>query len=451
MKSLKIHFVKAFLAFFLGFNLIFFQRVHFSHAQGVIDLKTAIEIALKKNLKLAQKALEKEAKVYLSKAAYKDMLPSIDTNYSYTGRRDAASIVVFGHSTTIYGHETYKLNVNLKQPIFRGGLLWNRFKAAQIDVDIAKMSEFQAKNEIIRDVKNAYYEILKNEKLLDEARASLKRLKSQYEMVKSFFEASLRPKTDLLQSTVKLKQGELELIKTRHALEISKNRLNLLLRMPLDSPLKLKEEFRPLIVKLPLQKLYELALSKRPEIKEVRLSIEKAEREVKIAQSEFFPRIDLTATYAKEGVTPDVSNNPYGDHENAQIFINATWELFSWGKRRDKVIASQKRLSALRQELKDMEDNIRLQVKNAYLLYEDAQKGISVSRSALKSAEEDYKLNLERYRNQLATITDTLNAQERLTKARSEYFSSIALELTAISNLEYAIGEEIGHVPDKED
>ncbi len=414
-----------------------------------IDLKTCIEIALKNNLELKKKAYEKEAKEYLSKVRLKDMLPSVDTTYSYTGRRDAASITIFGHSTNIYGHETYKWNLNIRQPIFYGGLLWSRFKASKIDVDLATLALFQAKSEIVRDVKIAFYEVLRDKKLVEEAISSLKRLKSQYETVKAFYEASLRPKTDLLQSQVEFNRGKLNLLKAKHNLEISKNKLNLVMKRSLENPLVLEEEFSPKMVSLDLNSLYKIAISSRPEINQAKLALKKAEYEIKMAMSEYFPRVDLTATYAKEGITPDVSDNPYGDHENAMIFLNASWQLFAWGKSYDKVQAARKKENALHEELKKIIDNVKFQVKNSYLLYEDALKGIEVAKSALKSAQEDFELNSQRYKNQLASILDVLSSQNRLTKARSEYFSAIAIELISVANLEYAIGKELKDASNK--
>ncbi len=411
--------------------------------QAPLSIDECIRIALERNLKIVKKEYEHLAKSYASKAAYKEMLPRLGTDYSYTGRRDAATIVIFGRSTTIYGHDEYKWNLNIKQPIFYGGLLWNRFKKAKIDVDLAKLAMFQARNQIIKETKSAFYDVLRSKKLLEEAKAQLKRLKAQYERVKAYYEASLRPKTDLLQSRVRLSQGELTLLKARHQYEISKNRLNLIMRRSLESPVEISDKVTIQELRFDIKGLYNQAITCRPEIKQARLAVNKAKRQIKIAMSEYFPRIDLSASYSKDGVTPDVSDNPYGDHENAQIFLNATWELFAWGKSRDKVIAAKKMLKAAEAQLQDVIDHVRLEVKDAYLLYQDAQKGVKVARAALKSAREDYELNVSRYKNQLASNTDVLDAQSRLTKARSDYISAIATELTALANLEYAVGTEI--------
>ncbi|NPA94145.1 MAG: TolC family protein [Thermodesulfobacteria bacterium] len=406
-------------------------------------LEDCVSIALENNLKIVQKQYEQQARAYAKKATFKEMLPSLSTNYSYTGRRDAATIVIFGRTTTIYGHDEYKWDVTLKQPIFYGGLLWNRYKKAHIDVDLASLALFGAKNEIIKQTKVAYYQVVKSKMLLREAKAQLTRLRAQYETVKAFYEASLRPKTDLLQSKVQLKQGELALITARHQYDLAKNRLNLLMRRSLEAPLVIDEEVNPEVSCPPIERLYQLATENRPEIRQARLSVERARRDIQIASSGFWPRVDLTASYTKDGVTPDVSDNPYGDHENALVLLNASWEFFAWGKSMDKVAAAKRQLEAAKAQLQDVIDHVRLEVKNAYLLFHDAKEGIKVARSALDSAKEDYELNVSRYKNQLASNTDVLDAQSRLTKARSDYISAVASELTALANIEYAIGREL--------
>ncbi len=415
---------------------------------GEMGLEECIRIALSNNLSLLRSQYEKEAARLESSAAWKEMLPSLSTGYSYTGRRDAATVVIFGHSTTISGHDDYRWDLNIHQPIFYGGLLWNKYKAAKLDVDLANLAFSQARNDIIKETKIAFYQVLKNIKLLQEAKAALKRLEAQLSDVKEFFNIGLRPKTDLLQSQVELSQGRLQLVKARHELELSRNRLNLILKRPLDSPLNLRDELEESKLDLGLEVLYKLAFSVRPEVLQAEKAVEKAARQVKIAKSDFFPRVDLTATYSKEGITPDVSDNPYGDHDMAQVMVNATWELFSWGRSRDKVAAAEARLRQATTSLQDVKDHVRFEVKNAFMLWKDAKEGVKVAKSALRHAHEDYELNRARYRQQLASNTDALDAQSRLTRARSDYFSALALELSALAQLEYAVGKEIKDVQD---
>ena len=416
-------------------------------SQAPLSLEKCISIALSRNLSLLKKQYEQQAARLESSASFKEMLPRLSTGYSYTGRRDAATVVIFGHPTTISGHDQFRWDLSIRQPVFYGGLLWNRYKSARIDMDIAALALAQARNDIVKETKVAFYEVLKDMKLLDEARASIRRLEAMLSDVKEFFNIGLRPRTDLLQSQVELSQGRLQLVKARHELELAKNRLNLVLKRPLDTPVLLRDELKEAKIYLPLKHLYNLAYSARPEVLQAEKAVKKAEHQVKIARSEFFPRVDLAASYSKEGVTPDVSDNPYGDHDMAQVMVNATWELFSWGKSRDRVAAAESRLQKAKAGLQDVKDHVTYEVKNAFMLWKDAQEGVKVAESALEHAKEDYELNRARYRQQLASSTDTLDAQSRLTRARSEYFSSIALELSALAQLEYAVGKEICDSP----
>ncbi|RUM91749.1 MAG: hypothetical protein DSZ23_01360, partial [Thermodesulfatator sp.] len=413
-----------------------------------MSLGECVSMALSRNLSILKQQYQEQAARLESRATYKDMLPKLSTGYAYTGRRDAQTVVIFGHPTTISGHDEFRWDLNIRQPVFYGGLLWNRYKAANIEADLASLAFSQARNEIIKETKQAFYEVLKALRLLEEAKAALDRLNAQLSDVQAFFSIGLRPKTDLLQSRVELNQGKLQLVKARHDLELSKNRLNLVLKRPLNAPVLLEDELRETGIELSLEDLYQMAFSNRPEMKQAEKIEEKARHEVSIAESEFFPRIDLTASYSKQGVTPDVSDNPYGDHDMAQVMVNATWELFSWGQSRDKVAAAESRLRQAQISLQDVKDHVRFEVKNAFLLWMDAKEGVQVAKSVLEQALEDYQLNRARYRQQLASNTDTLDAQSRLTRARSEYFSSLALELSALAELEYAVGKEIAKVSD---
>jgi len=90
--------------------------------------------------------------------------------------------------------------------------------------------------------------------------------------------------------------------------------------------------------------------------------------------------------------------------------------------------------------LQELKDNIRLEVKDAYLLLREAEKNIQVTRTAIAQAEENFRINEERYKQQVATSTDVLDAQTLLTRARSNYFNALSDYNISWAKLERAMG-----------
>jgi len=63
-----------------------------------------------------------------------------------------------------------------------------------------------------------------------------------------------------------------------------------------------------------------------------------------------------------------------------------------------------------------------------------------VAETAVSQAEENFRINEERYKEQVATSTDVLNALTLLTQARTNYYSVLSDYNIAKARLRRAIG-----------
>ena len=88
-----------------------------------------------------------------------------------------------------------------------------------------------------------------------------------------------------------------------------------------------------------------------------------------------------------------------------------------------------------------IEDGIRFQVKEAVLYLEEAEKNIPTTQKAVLQAEENLRVSKERYRSQLTTSTEVLDAQTLLTQARLNYYNSLYDYNLAEARLQRAMGE----------
>ncbi len=408
-----------------------------------LSLHECIETALEKNWSFIQSKLRYKESTYKASAAQKELFPKIGTDYSLLWRRDESEITIFGRKSVISPHETYNWKVYVTQPIFYGGRLWNSYKAAKLDVDISNLMMIQQANELVRHVKNLYFDLLAALKLQDEAEAAHNRLKAHLADAEAFYKAGLRTKNDFLQSKVELAKGKENLIKARHNVDLAKARLNLVMQRPLSDEIIPSDKLKYSESNYDLDQLYSLALEQRPEIQAGLLAIKKAERKKNVAKAKFWPQLNLTGAYERIGDTPLMRENPFGDTEQVTLLVKASWELWNWGQTNDQTRAAGTELALAKTALNDVKEKILFEVREAFLRLKEAEEALKVAESALEHAEENYKLYNERYRQQLATSTDVIDAQTLLTQAKSRYFISVAQYAKAKANLQYATGDEI--------
>lgn len=409
-----------------------------------LTLEESIEIALEKNptLRGAQGAI-KEAK-YQRLGAVSDFLPQVDTQYSYTRLDEEPSFYYpppINTTITIGTRDVYTWTSTVTQPVFTGGALINNYLLADLGVDTARVEFEQTKLDLILSVKEAYYGVLKAEKVLEVAEQTVEQLESNLEMAQAFFDVGMTAKNDLLQVEVSMAQARQNLIAAQNGLEVARAAFNTLLRRDINEEVNLVEvlEYVPMVVDL--DQLTEEAFRERPELKAAGLGIKSAKKGVGLAASGLFPQASIVFNYERQGDDYTVSGSRYSsDADSWSVMGVAQWKVWDWGKTVWGVGESKAKVFQAECALEEITDGVRLDVKQASLSVLEAEKNIQLAETAVSQAEENFRINEERYKGQVATSTDVLDALTLLTQARTNYYSALSDYNVARARLARAIG-----------
>ena len=101
------------------------------------------------------------------------------------------------------------------------------------------------------------------------------------------------------------------------------------------------------------------------------------------------------------------------------------------------------RLSQARYQKEEIGDNIRLEVKLAYLKNKESEKNIITIKKAIEQAKENFRINEERYKGQMATSTDVLDAQVLLSITMTNYYNALYDFKISKAFLYRAMGREV--------
>jgi outer membrane protein len=408
---------------------------------ATLTLKESIGIALQKSptLQSAQGAI-KEAE-YRRRAAFSDFLPQVNMQYTYT-RLDRAPIITVPPAppAAVGTTDNYNWSTSVSQPVFTGGALINSYLLAKIGVDSAKVTLEQAKRDLVLQVKVAYYAVLTAEKGVEVAQQAVQQVESHYTVAKAFFEVGITAKNDVLQVEVELAQTRQNLITAEHNLEVARAVFNTLMRRNINEPVRLAEtlEYTPLTIDM--NALYGEALRERPEIRLSNLGIQSAKKEVGIAASKLFPQLSIVYTYERQGDDPSVEGSRFERMHDWNVMGVAQWTIWDWGKAWWGVGESKARVFQAERALQQVKDAVILDVQAAALKVDEAKKNIQVAETAVSQAEEDSRINEERFKGQVATTTDVLDSLTRLTQARTNYYSALSDYNVAKARLQRAIG-----------
>ncbi len=403
-------------------------------------LQSSIEHALKHSTQTLSAKQGVAAAEANQKKRFTEFLPKLSVNYLYNRSDEETTFDGF----VMNPKDLHQLTATVSQPIFSGFSRLTQYDLSALGLDIARLVEQKTRQDLILEVKKAYFEELQKEKLEKVAQQAVIQLSAQVKVARNLYEVGIVPKNDFLQAEVELANANQDFVVAQNDVQLAKSRFNTLLRRPVDAPLTLED----VLTYEPFTRTYEncieTALQQRTEMRIADLEVETAEREVKLTQADYYPSIDLQANYYKRGDDPglDGGDGIY-DEEAWDIVAIASWTFWEWGKTRYGAQEKLRRLSQARLKRIGVEDDIRQQIKGAYLTVKAAENAILTVEKAVEQAEENYRMNKERYKEQVATSTDVLIAQTLLTRTQTKYFNALSALNVAKAELHRATGLDV--------
>ncbi|MDQ7031872.1 MAG: TolC family protein [Desulfonauticus sp.] len=371
-----------------------------------------------------------------TKAAKRAMGPSLSTEFGFLQKNKAPSL----NGMPIGDEHLWSGKLNLHQPIFTGGYLFTNYELNQLKEQQAKEQLKQLKIELKFNLKKTFYEILKAKAIVTTYQKNIARLQEHLKVIQNFYQQGLKPQVEVLQAKTALANAKTNLITAKNLVQTQKSFLKTLLNLPQNSTLNCEGqlEYKPFF--LSLTECQKIALKNRPELAIAKKNIELAKKTETIVKSSFYPQIAADATYYKYGEDPDLQGTPYLPSDSWQVAIGLRWNIFESGSTLAKLQQAKYNLARVKAVYQDLKNRIAYEVKSAYLSLNSAKQAILAARQTLIEARETFKLATARYKSQLGTNIDVLDATTKLSQAESTYVGSLANYAIALSNLERSMG-----------
>jgi len=425
----------------------------FSGAQEpleILTLKQTIDSAIKVNLELKSSGEETAAALAVKKARFTSFLPTFSTKYQYNRKDEGTSIG--GFATT--SKDEYSFVSSVTQPIFAGFSILRQYDVAKLGLNAAEIKEKLTRQDIILEAKTVYFELLKAQKLRKIAEETVVQIDAQKNVAENFYQVGMSPLNDLLQGMSPLNdllQAQVELANAKQELIVAKNNMdnaesdfNTLLRRPVNTPVAIEDILDYSSFEKDLEYCFTQANNNRLEIKISELDVEISEKELQLAKKDYYPSINLEGNYFREGTDWDVDGGEgIFDPSGWNILAVARWNFFEWGRTYYGTNEKRSRLSQSQFRKDQLLDNIQQEVKKTYLRTQEAERAIITVEKAIEQAKENFRINQERYKQQVATSTDVLDAQTLLSRTMTNYYSALYAFKIAKATLYRVMGQGI--------
>jgi outer membrane protein TolC len=402
-------------------------------------LSDAIEFADNNNAELRQLKIDFEkskADIGIARSAF---YPTLSATGYYAYLSDLPVFQLDSMFIPMGQHENYNLQVSLQQVLFAWGKIYDAYKIAGLNRDIAELNLIKKKQEVHCSVTKTYYGLLVLEQMVELTRESMEQLKRHEEAVKKRYEAGLVSQFDLLRSQVQVANLKPKLIEAENGLRLAREGFKMLLGMPQEKEFVLKDTLEIIEENYDPDSLKEEALNNRAELKNLQ-KIEKISRLAKTIKA----RANLPTIFA--GVSYDrkkpfsFGGNDWGS--NLTFNIGFQFPIFSGYKSLYDYNKSDLQLKEVDLALENLTKGIVLEITQSYFNLDAAKEEIGAAKENVNQAEKAFSIMETRYKNGLATNLEYLDAQIVTMQAKINYLNALKNYLSARADLIKAVGEE---------
>lgn len=407
-----------------------------------LDLKEALRLAWKANPTLQVSRLQVLIAGEEVVRARSGFLPQVKAEVGQTFLDDPTKLQIpggvgpFGAFPAIpmTNRNYWSSKVVVEQTIFDFWGIPSRYQAAVLGKKATILDSAQTRDNIFLNVCQGYFQTLRAEKLLVVAHQEVVQLKDHLKIAKDQYEFGVVTYNDVLQAEVSLADAEQRLIVAKTDVVDIRSALNKVLALPIHQPTVLKDERELAVSGQDLSRLTEVALKQRRDLKASKDRIVQQEKVVTQTKSQYYPTI-----YAQGGHTWQQNDVWLHDSQYFAI-LGLRWSLFSGLDTRAQVAQARDKVEQLKVQHKDLGEQVKLDVQTAHLSVKDTLERIRVTEKAVVQGEENLRLNEERYKEQVGTATDVIDAQTLLTKTRVNYTNALYDHQMAKAQLLWAMG-----------
>lgn len=302
-----------------------------------------------------------------------------------------------------------------------------QFAAAQAQYAAARLA-------LVGQVDTAYYNLLRNEALLQIAQETQTQANRQLVAAKRRNRAGDVPALDVLRAQVPVASAQSGLYGAQNAVAVARQTLNGLIGHSLEAPLAIGA-VAPSQIVLPytLEQARALALQYSPDVRAADATIRADEAALQSARLSREPTFALQASDTRSG-----DQTAFSRLDTVQASV--TVPLSDGGLARGQIQEAQAALTQAQAQAEGARRTALVTVSGAYLTAQSAQQQVASAQVARSIAQTVYEKTRLGYDEGLFPLSDALNAQTALAQARISETQAVYDAAVAIRVLENATG-----------
>ena len=417
-----------------------------SAAETIYTRQQCLEMALTRNPHVLASTERKAQAQWKKKSAYDDFLPKLNMDYSFTYMDEAHDIdadFLGIDDVSVTEHNNYIMSLHIDQPLFTGFRLTERYNLADLGLKEAVAGDQLATLEITYRTISAYYSFLMIQQFQKVADDAVTQLTSHLFDSEQFFKNEIIPLNDLLESKVHLANAKQDARIAASRTRTSRMALATIIKEPLSLIFNVEDNPDMTGLTSKVETLTVQALETRPELQQANYNLEASKKHITLAKSTYYTTVLSSAGHNRYGGAAWVDGHGVSDiqdDEETMIGVYASWELFAWGQTKHEVNQATAASREANQALTGVMDEIKLEVQDNFINALTFYENIATAQTAVEQAQENLRMSELRYKNQLSTNTNVLDARTLLTDTETKYYQAVYDYNISLAGLARAVG-----------
>ena len=331
--------------------------------------------------------------------------------------------------------------VGLSQKIPFPGKLDTKGKISQKNAEIVKQEIEDAKNEIIKNVTDAYYELAFVRKSISIEKESKSLLKSIADVVRTKYSVNTASQQNLLKVELEITNVNDKLDELADKEQTQLSVLNSYLLKPAGSPVNVTEDFKFTFLSLTQAKLDSLARANRPFLKGINIAEKKAALQKSLADYDYYPNFTVGVQYTQRERIAQTNMNL---HDLVSFMVGISLPLNYGGKVSAKVEETESMEELYRQQYNASLQMLNSNFGTAVSKLNTLEKRIRLLKDGLyPQADQTLKAAMASYQVGKIDFINVIDSENNLYKIETSIYRLKTNYLKEIASLEFLIGTKL--------
>jgi outer membrane protein len=350
--------------------------------------------------------------------------------------RDATGKVTGTESNSGF-YSSFNVGASASQLLWDFGQAEQRLESAHRLVDVAKLSVKSQQQQVVLNVRRAFFVARAQRALIQVAQETLANQQKHLGQTQAFVEVGTHAPVDLAQAKADVATAQLNLITAQNEYDVARSQLVQAMgggRAALD--FDVADDGLPAVANEgdPVDKLVELAVASRPELAVLERQLAAQESQLRAVEGAYFPTVSAFAAISEGGQLWS------GLAPAADVGVQLQWAFFQGGLTDGQASEARANLAVTESNADAERLQVRVDVEQALLNIRAAKASIEASRDAQTNAQARLQLAEGRYQAGTGSTIELGDAQVALTSAAAQAVQADFNLATARAQLLAALG-----------